>query len=162
MMTLKQFSQRVDAVSRSEDEGFNKFMQAVEKSPLARLGGSVIIYIEDDPDHVSFFKTMVAKYSTLNVIPAMTIEDGKRLLLRKNGRTKCVVLDVGFESGSEEGIDMLAWLKDNYPSTPVIVLTSRTQSASFIREHYPEIEVHIKATEDCEQLVRCIEAAAGV
>lgn len=162
MMSLKEFHKRVDAVAQSEEEGFNRFMQAVDRSPLARAGGSVIIYIEDDSDHISFFKTIVAKYTTLTVVPALTTADGKRLIERKNGRTKCVVLDIGFERGSDEGLEMLTWLKTHYPNTPIIVLTSQTHSVSLIKEKHPDVEVHIKAGEDVEKLVQSIEAAVAL
>jgi DNA-binding NarL/FixJ family response regulator len=162
MMSLKEFHTRVDAVAQSEQEGFDRFMRAVDRSPLARAGGSVIVYIEDDPDHVSFFKTIVAKYTTLTVVPALTTADGKRLIERKNGRTKCVVLDIGFERGSDEGLEMLAWLKVHYPGTPIIVLTSQTHIVPVIKEKYPDVEVHIKAGEDVETLVKSIEAAVAL
>lgn len=159
-MTLKDFHARVEAVKSSENAGFRRFMDAVDASALGKSVGSVVIYIEDDPDHISLFKTIVAKYSTLKVLPAFTSEDGKRLLEKKQGRVKCVVMDVGLEYGAGDGLALLTWIKNTYPSIPVLVLTSHTELVNIIKSKYPDIEVHIKAQESVEHLVRSIEAAA--
>jgi len=163
-MNLKSFHARVDAVMASESAEFNRFMEAVNNSQFTRAPGSIIVYIEDDPDHVSMFKTMVAKYSKLTVIPAFTAADGMRLLQKKNGRVKCVVMDIGLSSmgddGSVTGLNLLRWLRENYPQTPVLVLTGHIELAPTIREAYPEVEVHIKAQESVERLVHSIEAVA--
>jgi CheY-like chemotaxis protein len=135
-------------------------MTAVESAPVARSPGTVIVYIEDNPDHVSLFKTIVAKYSSLTVLPAFTAEDGKRLLARKNGRVKCIVMDIHLEQGECEGLELLEWLRMNYANTPILVLTGHSELVPELQKKYPGVEVHIKASESVENLVRSIEAVA--
>lgn len=167
MMTFARFTERVDAVMTKEAEMVKRFRDAVDNTIIAKAPSMVIVYIEDDPDHVSLFKTIIAKFSKLTVIPAFNVDGGKRLLEKKGGRVKCVVMDLSLDplktdGGVTEGLDLLAWIKRVYPKLPVMILTGHVELTAHIRDRYPDVEVHVKAQEDVETLAKSIEAVAGV
>lgn len=167
MMTLTRFTERVDSLMSQEAAMVKRFMDAADSTKIASAPSMVIVYIEDDPDQVSLFKTIIAKFSKLTVLPAFNVPDGKRLLAKKGGRVKCVVMDLSLDSGEDDGglssgRALLDWIKETYPAVPVLVLTGHAEMVHPIQDKYPDVEVHIKASESVEVLARSIEAVAGV
>lgn len=160
-MTLKEFHAKVDYIMNEEKALVDRFFEAAQAHQVASSNGSVVIYIEDDPDQVSLFKTMMACYSTLTVIPALNDEDARRLITKRIRRIKCVVMDISLDKddrlGVCKGMALLSWVKAAYPELFVIVLTSHAELISDLRAQYPDIEVHLKAR-DLEKIVTAITA----
>ena len=159
-MTFKDFANKVDLVLAKETELYNRFMAAAESHAIIKQHGELVIYIEDDPDQVSMFKTVLANYSTLKVLPAFNAEDGKQLVQRKSGRIKCVVMDLSLDSddgiGLQSGIALLTWIRRDYPKLPVIVFTSHVELIDQVQRDYPGVEVIAKAS-SMENVVNVIQ-----
>ena len=158
-MNIRDLGFKVKQVMDSETASYDKFMAAAEGHPIKMRSGDIVLYIEDDPDTVSMFKTMLACYSTLRLLTAFTVAAGKELLERKSGRVKCVVMDLDLglaDGGVAGGEDLLSWLEAEHPDVPVVVFTGHAELVTELNRVHPLAEVIVKAS-DMQNLVRVIE-----
>ena len=159
-MNLKDFHTKVDRVMQEETDSYHRFLDAAQNHEINKSNGNLIIYVEDDPDQVSMFKTVLACYSTPRVLTAFTAEDGRHLIERKRGRIKCVVMDVDLADdtfiGLRNGMSLLKWIRATYPDLPLVVFTAHVELVDELKIEFPSIEVIVKAS-DMENVVRVIE-----
>jgi DNA-binding response OmpR family regulator len=87
--------------------------------------GSLFLVVEDD-DAVARALTRIVRFYG-EVALATTAGDARRLL-EQAGPWKAFVLDVGLPDGS--GLDLLADVREAFPSTPALVLTGRTEASA--------------------------------
>jgi len=161
-MNIKDLGLKVQRIVHQEEESYNRFMEAAKSHSINQKRGDVVLYIEDDPDQVSMFKTMLACYSTLRLLTAFTAESGRELIKRKSHRVKCIVMDMDLESASvfggiAAGKQLLEWVSTEYPEIPVVIFTGHSELVAELNEAYPTIEVIVKAS-DMQNLVHLIES----
>ena len=87
--------------------------------------GSRFLVVEDDDAVARALTRIVRSYGEVTL--ATTAGDARRLL-EGAGPWRAFVLDVGLPDGS--GLDLLADVRQAFPSTPALVLTGRTEAAT--------------------------------
>jgi DNA-binding response OmpR family regulator len=93
--------------------------------PAVGACGALFLVVEDDDAVARALTRIIRSYG--EVALATTAGDARRLL-EQAVPWRAFVLDVGLPDGS--GLDLLADMRDAFPSTPALVLTGRTEACA--------------------------------
>jgi DNA-binding NtrC family response regulator len=84
-----------------------------------------ILYVDDEPDLCeSFEKEFSNDYSTFTIYTALNASGAKRILNKH--KVKCVVSDLNMPS--EDGVDLLTYVRKNFPETQRLLITGHETS----------------------------------
>lgn len=82
-----------------------------------------ILVVDDIPDYVDAIEGFL--FDEYNVLKAFGIDDAKELI--KKEKVDAAIIDVRLNEEDEEnkeGLDLLEWIKENYPEIPVVMMSA--------------------------------------
>jgi CheY-like chemotaxis protein len=144
-----------------EADVYSKFIEAADAHNMSVRVGDTVLYVEDNPESVSMFKTLLEfacnshTCEKMQVVPTAHIADAKEFIEENYLALKCVVLDLQLEM--EDGEALLDWIVARYgKALPAIVYTSDTTRVTSIHEKYDFVEILVKGSTSNNELVAAV------
>lgn len=91
-----------------------------------------ILLVDDQPEVLAHLEKVLGS-NNYEVFSARTGEEGLRRLSERAGTISLVILDLDLGAGSDQGLEVLAKMKETCPDVPVMILTGKGTTRNAVK-----------------------------